>query len=603
MKIKIIILAILLFAIIAVIFTYPTVAKIDTHIYGPVYGTDYRGAIRHCWWVGYAFKNGFDWRSDHLINYPVGEKYDWPIFSPLWQLYAYPLTILFNEQVAFNGVFLLSFILSAFNMFLLVLYLTKDYRCAFFAGIIYSFCPYHFNKIWEHLGPALIEWLPLYVLCLLRLRKRSRFKDVLLGALAFTLIVFTDYYFAYFMALFTAGFLIFNLFFGWRTKLYACFKMKKDELSKFIKSDAKIILKVFLCLILTFILTLPATFSILKTMFFSSDTEQLVIQGFQRDFHYLFTQAALPLNYILPSSAHPIFGKFIQSMFGSIFYGRGSIEQTLYLGIVPLILAFVAFKHWKKQRVEAMSKFRETEEYFLIGFFLFSSFFALVFSMPPYFNLGLFKIYFPSYLMYNLAPMFRAYARFGILVMLSVAVLASFGLRRIIQSVTKQSTKNLITSFFCLVVLFEFVNIPPLRVTNTTRVPNVYQWLALENDNFVVAEYPFGHAGISGGETYVDLDYLFNQRFHKKRIINGAMPGTESFEIKKEISRLHDASTVRKLRELGIKYAIVHLKEYLEGNDIEAVDTVGEIPDFSSIKGLRLVKKFENEEVYEILDR
>ena len=71
---------------------------------------------------------------------------------------------------------------------------------------------------------------------------------------------------------------------------------------------------------------------------------------------------------------------------------------------------------------------------FYVKLFLFITFVGILFSMPPYWNFGIFKIYFPSFFMYKILPMFRAYARFGILVMLSISVLAGIGFMRLVST-------------------------------------------------------------------------------------------------------------------------------------------------------------------------
>ncbi len=44
----------------------------------------------------------------------------------------------------------------------------------------------------------------------------------------------------------------------------------------------------------------------------------------------------------------------------------------------------------------------------------------------------------------------------------------------------------------------------------------------------------------------------------------------------------------------------MHLKRYQEGSDEEAVDVIGETPDLSKSKGLKFIKKFDDDEVYEV---
>ena len=164
----------------------------------------------------------------------------------------------------------------------------------------------------------------------------------------------------------------------------------------------------------------------------------------------------------------------------------------------------------------------------------------------------------------------------------------------------KTTKKRLIlTALIDLFILFEFNNIPPFHVTDVSRPPAVYSWLAEQKGDFIIAEYPIGEA--TAGETYVELDYLFYQRVHRKKLINGAIPGTKAYDVTQKIIRIADEETPKLLSSLGVKYIVVHLDRYREGTNKKAVDIVGEVPDLLKSEGLRLVKRFGSDEIYEVI--
>ena len=80
----------------------------------------------------------------------------------------------------------------------------------------------------------------------------------------------------------------------------------------------------------------------------------------------------------------------------------------------------------------------------------------------------------PSFFMYKMLPMFRAYCRFGIVVMLAVAVLAGFGLKEIISKLKAQSSKLIVTALLCGLDLFEFWNWPPYMEIEHCKNQAVY---------------------------------------------------------------------------------------------------------------------------------
>jgi hypothetical protein len=93
---------------------------------------------------------------------------------------------------------------------------------------------------------------------------------------------------------------------------------------------------------------------------------------YHRPFEDLFAQSARPLSYFLPAVVHPIFGNLTEQFIGSSLYGESLTEHTLYLGWVPLILAFVAFRGWRQERrLRAKSQEPRAREDFYISFFRF----------------------------------------------------------------------------------------------------------------------------------------------------------------------------------------------------------------------------------------
>ncbi|MFH1202701.1 MAG: hypothetical protein V1674_07485 [Candidatus Omnitrophota bacterium] len=577
------------------VFTYPVIFKMNTVVYGPIYNTDNRASPWFYWCFKYALTHHQDLRQNNMIVHPFGVKNILPSLLPFCQVPLKLFTILVNEIFAYNLILLLSFILSGLTMYCLSFYLTKNRLASLVVGIIYGFCPYHFNKAFEHYTLALIEWMPLYILLLLLLRQKWSIGHCLMAALALVMVVLSEPHYGYMMSVFTFCFAVFILLKGWREKIAS---------KELIFRDLKVIGRIFIMTAISICIIFIAVYPLVIKAFnpHPKSADFLSTELHSRPLKYLFSQSARPLSYLLPASTHPIFGGFTKSMFGSFLYGRNSIEQTLYLGWVPLILAFAAFKYRKKNKAlrEARGERRETDNVnFYIELFSFSALVAFLFSFPPYINLGLFKIYFPSYFMHKILPMFRAYARFGILVMLCVSVLAGFGLKFILEKIKTSRTKVVFTFFISCLVLFEFTTIPPFHATDLSKnIPEVYSWLKDQKGDLVIAEYPLGESGI--GETYINLDYLLYQRIHQKRLINGAVPGTYAFKIRDKILRITDPGVPSALSWLGVKYVILHLEVYKSGMDRLASDVIGEVPDLKKFNGFKLVRQFKDTEVYEI---
>jgi len=480
---------------------------------------------------------------------------------------------MFGEIAAYNLQIILGFVLSAIFMYWLVWRLTGSRLSAIFSGIIYGFSPYAVARTWQHPSLAQVQWFPLYLLTLCKLRERPIFKNIIFTALAFVLIFLFNYYYAYFAVVIAVAFGIWVL-------------IKEG------KYFPEIVRAIGLSLAIAFLLLMPVIIPILRTFLSGSPKGDLIAGGYLREFKDLFAQSAKPLSYLLPAVVHPVLGKITQRFIGSFLYGISYTEHTLYLGWIPIIFAFIAFRKWRKNEKDPQTanpvfpagrrKPLTDRECFYIQFFVFLAIVSWLFSQPPWWKFGPMKIYLPSFFMYKILPMFRAYCRFGIVVMLAVAVLAGFGLEFIIEKLKRRVTKVAVTVLFCGLVLFEFWTWPPFKVIDISRIPKVYYWLKNEPGDFAIAEYPLD------ADSPNEL-YKFYQIQHGKKIINSTLTGTYANKVAKTITRLSETKTAGVLRWMGVKYVVVHRDSYL---NTELFEPTEEFDKIAANPGLKFVKSF-----------
>lgn len=588
------ILPVVVFILLTLYFTFPIFLNMNSAVYGPLDGTDSRGTIWQLWWGRYSHEKSLDYTLHSTIAAPYGNDVSSIPNGFLWTVIVRWLPSLTNEIFTYNFVLIISFILSCLFVYLVTFSITKNVMSSFFSGLIFGFCPYHFQRSWEHFTLAQIQWVALYLFALIRIHKTFNWKNVILFILSSTLVLHMEFNYTYIVFMLTVLFIVF-VFLDNILQYFSCSPRQANRLFSSVvfnlKFVGKFVFASLLCLIVNFSLVL----GIFRAAFIIPKSVAVAEMG-QRPFHYLFSQSASVFNYLVPSSSNPVLGGVARFLEGSIFYGRGPIEQTLYLGWVPILFAWIA---WKNRAKLTKKDSKSQEETFYVKLLLFIAIGSVLLSMPPFFNLGFFKIYFPSFFMYKILPMFRAYARFGILAILSVSILAGIGYKYFLERSRAKNTKVALSSLFIFLLLFEFNNIPPFRVTNLTKPPQVYSWLADQEGDFIIAEYPLGEA--SRGETFVELDYLLYQRIHQKRILNGAKPGTKADEIKQQLFRIDDPNVPEILRSLGVKYVVLHLRRYREGTNKRAVDIIGEVPDLSGANGLKLIKRFSDDEVYEVI--
>ncbi len=565
------------FIVITFIFTYPLILKIKSNIPG-AYTTDESFSwLAYFWWLKYAFQHHLAEMHISVIAFPFGIDISKQILYPVWNFLSKWFSVCTDSTVSFNIQVLLNFVLSGITMFYLAFALTKNKVSSFFAGIIYAFCPYHFARAWQHLSLSQIQWMPLYILTLIKLQERPNYKSMFLSILALIVVISSEFHYTYFMYVATGLFLLY------------CFVFYKKPDKQYWR-----LLKMSLIVVITGIILIISTSAgmFLKKAFLQRKTIQPSAWSVVRPFDDLFAQSARPLSYLLPSTAHPVFGKLTESFLGTPIYGESLIEHALFLGWIPLILAFIAFRRWKARRKLIRSGTVPCgdspcdKEDFYIGFFIFLAIAAWLFSQPPWWEIGPLKIYMPSFFMYKILPTIRGYCRFGILVMLAIAVLAAFGLKFVLERFRGKKAKTAAASVFFIMVIFEFWNYPPFKVIDVGRVPQVYYWLKEQTEDFAIAEYP------------LDADspneiYEFYQTKHEKKIINGTIPGTYANKVARTIRKLSEYTTVKTLKWMGVKYALVHKRGYLDTGLVEEKEELDKIPQN---KGLKFVKTFPPQE-------
>lgn len=572
----------IVFLIIITAMTFPLVLNMTKYFPGFFSTDESYASLWDSWRIKHSFQYGTSLKNTDLIAYPFGlNLYASGYLSFFWLGLIYFLSIFTNPIFAYNIQILCNLFLSCFFAYFLTFYLTKNRPSAFFSGIIFAFCPYQFARIWQHLGLTFNEWIPLGLLSAILLKEHASKKSAFLFLFSLLLLFSFDWCIMYLSTIAIITFLIYVLLYNWKLKLFRQRQLLGPDRDYFKKV-------IFLGLII-FIVLLPQFFGVIKNRLLVSPSEASTFNPFRRPFEDLFAQSAKPLSYFLPAVVHPIFGKFTEQFVGSSLYGISFTEHTLYLGWIPFILAFVAIRKWRKMRkVGAVPEgdCPYPKEDFYIGFFIFLAVVAWLFSQPPWWNIFGFKIYMPSFFMYKILPMYRAYCRFGIVVMLAVAVLAGFGLKFILERFKSQRVRLVLTCLFSGLVLFEFWNWPPYKVIDVSKVSAVYYWLKAQPEDIVIGEYPLD--ADSSNEMY-----KFYQTAHQKKMINGTIPGTPANAFAQTIVKLSEPKTAAALKGMGVKYVLVHRQDYIDTGLVDDTEELNKIPQNS---GLKFIKTFPAQE-------
>jgi len=554
------IIILLVFVALSFAATYPLILRSATSVYGYPWPGDQTGTIWHFWWLKYAWDHSLSPYLSPMIAAPFGAHLS--IQYLFLNSIVLTLSLLFREIFIYNLLIFISFPLSAFAMYLLAYRVSGNRIASVMPGLIFAFSPYHINQAQGHLTLAHIEWMPFYLLSLLMLTENKNYRNAILCGVSFALVVLSDLYYGFFMFIFTLIFFVYRGLFWLLTS-----------------RELKIDLKKARFYLVTLALAAALIFAFNLRLF--QNTGTVDVKERVHPLVQLMSFSARPWDYLVPSITNPIFRRYTKPFIFARKHGSNTCELSLYLGYVPLLLAFIGVVYtWTKRKTQIITR----EKLFAVGFLVFGAFAALLCSAPPYKSIGALTVYFPSYLFFKFLPMFRSYSRFGIVVLMCVAVLAGVGLAYLLELLPGRRSRIALFATLTIFLGLEFAFIP--RLTLLTAPRPVYSWLAKQKGDFVIAEYP-----LVKSDDVINYDYMFSQRIHSKRLVNGSSPYTEAEEWRIKVKNISDPDVPALLSYLKVKYVVLHLDKYRGKKQ-----RVPYVPK----SGLKIVKTFKNSRVYEV---
>lgn len=509
------------------VLTWPVAVKLESVLFG-----DYGDARGWGWWV-WAKANGLlESPVSPLLAAPFGLSVEQPFSQPVSEWLVIFIARFSNEIVAMNAFILMSFPLTSIGTYILLRRLGLHWSSAFFGGAVFGFCPAAvMQSVGGHAAFAFNVFVPIFLLALFHNRAHRSLRSASYVAAAYAGITFTSIYFGYFALFIALWFVIF------------------DALTREADDGGRFAANYLYCSILAALMIVPVELpAIVETLTASQDV--MAKAGRVREFGELAVFAARPWNYFTPSIDHPVLGAHVENFVRGNLHGSNAFEQTLYIGVVPLGLLVTGVVMAARRKSDMPNR-----RYFL--FFAFGAMWMYFLSLPPTIAGGLPTI---SYFAYELAPMFRVYARFGILVNLFVACAGAFVLAHLYRRMRAVRYYTLL-GILMSVLTFEYWSVPPGHANAVDRPPEVYRWLAGQPKDIIVAEYPMARF-----DEAAFYSYPFWQRVHGKRLVNGASPGNaHAWKVFEEVSDLGNPQAVDLLREMGVTYVIVHKAMYKEG--------------------------------------
>jgi len=350
----------------------------------------------------------------HYDPFAVMEQFGRPISvgvysQPVTDIAGALLARISGAVAAYNWLVLLSFPLSAAAAYLLARYLALSPAGATVAAIAYAFSPFHVAHAAYHPHIAQTQWLPLYLLALWRcLDDASPVAVGFLGAATMALTL-SNFYAGLIAAVITPV----------AVAAYWLVTCRADT-----RSMRRLGITVGSLVLIAA--------SGMAYAWYAAGAVVVNRAAFAFPRADLFRYSAKWWSYLVPPVEHPLLGAPAHRVWTAVGVREGLLEQQVSLGWGIVALGLIAVVRWLVRDRQPASLAR-------VPVLVIVAVAALVCSLSPERTIGAFTFVRPSALLYNVVPMFRSYARFGVVVQLMAALLAGIGVDYLRRAGTRRA--------------------------------------------------------------------------------------------------------------------------------------------------------------------
>lgn len=599
-----------IFLLAAILFTYPLIFNMNRMIFHAQTPHDSIGTIAGLWYANSPYAKEYGISRTKFYGYPFGVNVI-GINYPLTSALMVKLAGIFGPIATYNLYTLFSYPLAGTAMLMLIMYLTKSLAASFLAGFLYAFSPWHVYRTFDQVSLAQIHLIPLFVLAVLLIIKKKNLISYLFAALVFILAAYTDIHIALFCALFLPAIAATSLI---RRLTRGAQHSRNSGINK--------TKKYWIYALVSLAITAAAVFPIVSQSL-KKDPEVPPAANF-RTTEWVIAFSAKPWFYFVPPP-HAFLWKGITSPFvKNRLKFVSEHEAACYPGIVVIVLSIYCVASYIPRKKLDSPGNKESEEtqakedanskppqqsaddtevllmqtgnndvlrLAVISLALYAVF-AFILSMPPKIGIGSMSIPMPSIILRALAPPFRFYSRFGLVVVFSMCALAAIGFIKLASRLNMSRLKRLAALIVLLIAFFIDTSIvPPSRAKDISRPPEVIKKLASIDPKAPVCIYP-----VIPRPYEMQISYYYLQKFHHHPMLNGAKPWTTAYRYGMVATDPFSEYTPKVLRTLGVKYAVV-LTDYFNIHLVgkQKFDP-GRIP-----AGFELLEKAKDGYIYKVI--
>ena len=329
-----------------------------------------------------------------------------------------------DPVVAYNALVLSTFVLAAVFAYAHAFHVIGSRVGAIVAALLFALSPFHVAHAAYHVHIAQIQWIPLFFLCWWRLLERPSLLRAL-GAGGALLMVAAA-----------------SVYLGFVTAIAA-----PVAAAAYISARAPVSEPRRAALYALATLTGAVGVGVGAVVFWAPDVlrnpDAFAFPAWASEQH-----SARWWSYVLPAATHPLLGERAADFARAQGIREGLLEQQLSLGFGPLALAFAALVLRQSRTAAGHSK--------PLWPLAVVAVIAGVLSLPA-----------AASVLHPLAPMFRVYARFGVITSLMVSTLAGAGAAALIER--RKRAVTVVAAALIALAAFEYLSaIPAARDTLPT---------------------------------------------------------------------------------------------------------------------------------------
>jgi hypothetical protein len=431
------------------------------------------------WWVKEALLSGQNPLHTDRIFYPQGTDLQLHDLGAANGVLSIPFQVVTGNLIlSWNLTALVLFVLSGLATHALAYRITKNHAAALVAAYVFTFSPFVLMRFHGHWPMSSVWPLPLFALFLIRVQESGRLKEAVAAGAVWAVITYNHQEYATDAATFLGLFAIY-----WSI-VYARRPDRAESLSKLWRAVPVVVVS---WMVLSAPMTVPAVVSIERG---DSGTPTNTTWG--------FGFVTDPLALVTPS---PLWGPGelpnTTLSEGSNHERPGAVENTVYLGITPLLLGGLALL--------SVRRFSDRAVFWAAVFLTFT-----ILALGPYLFLGdtkdftilgwHFSVPLP-YKIYDQIPVLgdrRGIARLIVFGHLALAVLAALGTDVLIRRL-RENYRKLVPLAATLLLFFVILEYwTPPNDLFSLEAPAVFQAIGDEPGDFSIVHVPLGRATWTG---------------------------------------------------------------------------------------------------------